>query len=49
MLYILDEKTYNSMKVPKLRKVSHNIAKSHLADYSKVNKLTCHHIMKLEA
>ena len=50
MLHILDEKTGdNIMSSPKLRKVSRNIAKSHLADYNKMNKVSYYYIMKLKA
>ena len=45
-----DEKIGKSMmSSPELKKVSCNIAESHLADYNKMNKVSCHHIMKLEA
>ena len=44
-----DEKTGDSMmSSPRLGKVSCNITKSHLADYNKINKVICHHIIKLE-
>ena len=44
-----DEKTGDSMmSSPELRKVSRNIAESHLADYNKINEVSCYHIMKLE-
>ena len=49
MAEFADEITGDSMmSSPKLRKVSGNIAKSHLADYNKINDVSCHHIMKLE-
>ena len=45
-----DEKTGDSMmSLLELRKISRNIAESHLADYNKMNKVSCHHIMKFEA
>ena len=45
-----DEKTGdNMMNSPKLRKVSRNIAENYLAEYNKMNEVSCHHIMKLEA
>ena len=37
------------MSLSKLRKVLRNIAESHLADYNKMNKVSCHYIIKLEA
>ena len=44
-----DEKTGDSMmSSPELRKVSRNIAESHLADYNEINEVSCHHIMKLK-
>ena len=50
MAEFADEKTGDSMiSSPELRKVSRNIAESHLADYNEMNKVSCHHIMKLEA
>ena len=45
-----DEKTGDSMmSSPELRKVSRNIAESYLAEYNEMNKVSCHHIIKLEA
>ena len=37
------------MSSSELRKVSRNIAESHLADYHDINEVSCHYIMKLEA
>ena len=45
-----DEKIGDSiMSSPELKKVSRNIAESHLADYNEMNKVSCHHMIKLEA
>lgn len=49
MRFIFKKKTGNSMSLPELRKVSRNIGKSYLADYIKMNKWSCHYIIKLEA
>ena len=50
MFHILDEKTGNSMmSSPKLRKVSCNIAESHLANYNEMNEMSYYYIIKLEA
>ena len=50
MAVCADEKTGDSMmSTPEFRKVLCNIAESHLADYNEINKMSCHHIMKLEA
>lgn len=37
------------MNLLKLKKILHDIAKSNLTDYSKMNKLSYHHVMKLKA
>lgn len=37
------------MNLFELKKVLHNIAKSDLTNYNKMNKVNCHHIIKLKA
>ena len=44
-----EKKGDSIMSSPELRKVSHNIAESHLVDYNEINEVNCHHIMKLKA